>query len=93
MQYICKICGEKFESNNDTINGQKCAISKKFKKHLKEKHDLTLEQYILKIYFNNEIPKCHCGCGKLLKFTPKKCIMGSFKFLREVHKLWSRRKK
>lgn len=74
MQYICKICGEIFESNNDTINGQKCAISKKFKKHLKEKHNLTLEQYILKIYFNNEIPKCHCGCGKLLKFTPKNAL-------------------
>ena len=73
MKYQCKICGEIFESNTNTIYGQQGAISQKFKKHLKQ-HNITLEDYIIKFYFNGEHPKCECGCGELLKFKEKNCL-------------------
>ena len=74
MKYQCKICGEIFESNTNTIYGQQGAISQKFKKHLKEIHNISLEEYIIKFYFNNEHPKCECGCGELLKFKEKNAL-------------------
>lgn len=81
MEYICKICGEKIISNSKTEYGQRGAISQMFKKHLKNIHNITLEKYILQFYFNNEIPKCHCGCGNNLKFCEKNALwnpLGSF---------------
>ena len=74
MQYKCKICNEIFESNTNTIYGQEGAISQKFKKHLKEIHNISLEEYIIKFYFNNEYPKCKCGCGEILKFREKNAL-------------------
>jgi very-short-patch-repair endonuclease len=74
MEYICKICGEKIESNTKTEYGQRGAISQKFKKHLKNVHNISLEQYILRFYFNNEIPKCKCGCGNNLIFCEKNAL-------------------
>ena len=74
MEYECKICGEKFESNTNTIYGQQGAISQKFKKHLKQIHNITLQEYIIKFYFNNQHPKCKCGCGELLKFREKNAL-------------------
>lgn len=74
MKYICKICGESFESYTNTIYGQQGSISQKFKKHLKDKHNITLEQYIIKFYFNNKIPTCQCGCGAELIFKPKNAL-------------------
>jgi hypothetical protein len=32
-------------------------------KYLKNKHNTTLKEYLLKYYYNNEHPKCFCGCG------------------------------
>jgi len=37
-------------------------------KHIKNEHNLTYEQYIMKYYFNNIYPTCNCGCGTILKF-------------------------
>jgi len=74
MEYICKICGKKFESNANCIYAQQGSISQSFKKHLKNDHNLTLKDYILKYYFNDEIPKCKCGCGELLTFREKNAL-------------------
>ncbi|MDA3781457.1 MAG: hypothetical protein PF487_14705, partial [Bacteroidales bacterium] len=40
----------------------------KLKLYLKNKYNLSLEDYILEYYFNNEKPKCLCGCGNETKF-------------------------
>ena len=75
MEYKCKICNKIFESNkSSTIAAEQAAISKKFKKHLKDDHNIQLKDYILKYYFNNEVPKCACGCGGLLKFREKNAL-------------------
>jgi hypothetical protein len=31
--------------------------------HLSKYHEITLQEYTLKHYFNGEIPLCECGCG------------------------------
>jgi len=52
----CIICNKTF-SNSSIRN-----------KHLKEIHNLTYEQYILRYYFNDVYPTCNCGCGTIMKF-------------------------
>lgn len=74
MNYTCKICNEIFESDTTTNSGQRGAITQKFKKHLKNIHNITLQEYIIKFYFNNQHPKCNCGCGELLKFREKNAL-------------------
>lgn len=50
--YSCKICKRKFGTY------QALAI------HLGKTECINIELYIRKYYYNNEIPKCICGCGK-----------------------------
>jgi hypothetical protein len=57
-KFKCLICNKQF------INGHKR------NQHLKEVHFMTYEEYILKIYFNNEYPNCKCGCGTKMGFHP-----------------------
>lgn len=53
---VCKECSHIFKSGIDKIN------------HLKNKHSLTFEQYIIKHYYNNIKPTCKCGCKTPLAF-------------------------
>ena len=68
MQYICKICGEEFNGNKEVD------ITKKFNKHLKDKHNLSLQEYIIQYYYNGEYPTCACGCGEKTKWIGKKAL-------------------
>lgn len=54
----CKICG--IENRNQSI----------LMRHLKKNHPEfdSYEHYIINFYFNNEHPKCKCGCGNKMKF-------------------------
>jgi hypothetical protein len=53
----CSICSEKFTYGNIR------------NKHLRIKHNLTFENYILKYCFDDKHPLCKCGCGKETKFN------------------------
>lgn len=57
---ICKICKYEFKNSNDRTY------------HLKKQHKLKYIEYIIKYYYNNQIPKCKCGCGTILKFKSHK---------------------
>lgn len=52
VKLTCKEC------NNDVLYTD---VSLSY--HLRLKHGISKEQYILKHYLNNVMPKCGCGCG------------------------------
>lgn len=56
--FSCKECNNaKFEKQGDLIT------------HLKKVHNgMRYEDYVLKWFFNNEYPKCKCGCGTDMQF-------------------------
>lgn len=56
----CKICGIEM-THILTLN-----------KHVKNEHDLTVENYILKTEYNDIHPLCKCGCGEKLKMKKRK---------------------
>lgn len=58
----------------------KCLICNKILKnnlglgiHLKKSHNETLEKYTLKYIYNDQIPKCKCGCDKNVTWHQNKC--------------------
>jgi len=55
-ELTCMICNEQLNT------------ARARNKHLKVVHQLTYEQYIMSYYFNNEYPKCKCGCGTKMIF-------------------------
>jgi hypothetical protein len=55
---MCLICGKKFNSVKLRNN------------HLKKEHNISFEDYVIKIYYNGVRPLCKCGCGISLKFKP-----------------------
>lgn len=58
---ICKICNKKFKSSREVIV------------HAKASHELSsFENYVNLAYYNNNAPKCKCGCGKNLIFKANK---------------------
>lgn len=72
MQYICKICGKTFENNT------KNNITKIFKKHLKEVHNLDIKNYIIQYYYNGKLPTCACGCGEKTKWIGKNALWDEY---------------
>lgn len=52
MKFLCKICNNEFPM-------------KSYKKHLNDDHNITKEQYLLNIGFNNKC--CLCGCETSIK--------------------------
>ena len=36
--------------------------------YIKKTYKISYEEYILKFYYNNNQPKCACGCENLVKF-------------------------
>ena len=75
MEYVCKLCGKKFEKcGSQHEYNNKNAITKMFNKHLKNDHKITLEEYIIQTEFNGNIPTCECGCGEKLMFCKKNAI-------------------
>ena len=60
---ICKECGKVFEHEKE----QYCRA--KLSKHLKEFHNMSQEEYVIKHYYNGVHPVCPCGCGGKLKFV------------------------
>ena len=57
----CKICGENFYHDKERY------CKAKLKKHLNLVHNISLEDYLVKYYYNGIYPVCPCGCGKKLK--------------------------
>ena len=56
---VCKLCGFKSKSSTER------------NRHLKSDHNLTYEQYIVNIYFNDIHPICKCGkCTLEMTFRP-----------------------
>ena len=63
---ICEICGEEFKKNINLTY------------HLKNKHDTTVLDYIVKYYYNDEHPKCKCGCGEKTTFIQKRRLFRTY---------------
>ena len=36
--------------------------------YVKHRYKMSLEDYVLKFYYNNKKPTCQCGCGKVVSF-------------------------
>lgn len=58
---VCKIDGELIESKNNRAIWL-------LHNHLKKKHGTSLEEYVLKYYYDDKHPKCECGCGNKTNF-------------------------
>ena len=75
----CGVCNAEFTSE---FNGkEKCNLVKHIKTHHK---DITKEEYLIKYFYNNEIPLCACGCGKeteIYKFRYHKYYMNHKKYV------------
>lgn len=65
--HVCKICNKKIKDLAKIYGGCGIYYTQVFKQHLKNDHDLTLEEY-----FNNR-PVCKCGICKQL------CDIGGIK--------------
>jgi len=77
MEYICNICGEKFtidENKYKTPEAARQTLSKIVKKHIKNVHNLSIEDYCVNTYYNGVKPTCACGCGTPLEFNEKNCL-------------------
>lgn len=60
MRIKCEICGKEFFHEKETYcRGQ-------LTRHLKLKHNMTLEEYKVQTEFNGVHPLCPCGCGREL---------------------------
>lgn len=57
--YNCLECNKAFTSNRELSY------------HLRIQHSMTGREYALKHIFNNEPPKCGCGCGSLTTILPR----------------------
>ena len=60
---ICKECGQEISHEKENY------CKAKLTKHLKEIHNMTPEEYVVKHYYNGVHPICPCGCGRKLKFV------------------------
>lgn len=75
IELKCELCGEIIVSEEKENKGAaKASCSLKMKKHLLEVHNLTVEEYILKTFYNGKYPTCACGCGTVLTFKRKDCF-------------------
>lgn len=74
LEYTCLECGKKFESDKDTIEQCKNSIGSRCKRHIREEHNITIKDYVVKHYYNNIEPTCECGCGSPVTFNPKNCF-------------------
>jgi hypothetical protein len=71
----CGICG--IEKNTPRALAQ----------HIRRHHDLKLTDYVIKYYFNNNIPKCRCGCEgnvtirgyQVMEYVDGHCPTGHYK--------------
>lgn len=61
MEIICKICGEKFTHTKDAY------CIRAMCEHLRTKHNLSKEQYLIQYLRNGIVPTCECGCGMPVK--------------------------
>jgi len=64
LDNICLICGEKIDvvkTNSNSLFQQ--SLKRKLETHLKNVHNITKVEYILKYFYNNIRPTCFCGCG------------------------------
>lgn len=67
--HICPMCGKEFTSEDKPNNIKK----QLFSKHLRSKHLITVQDYLIQNFHNNEPLKCLCGCGEKVK-----CKYGAF---------------
>jgi hypothetical protein len=64
----CLICNENF--NNEF----KSTCRKHLYSHIKNKHSLSKESYIISYKYNGSIPTCACGCGNKTRLVKGKYI-------------------
>lgn len=69
--YTCLICGEIIKVDCDDEKHLNSKLTKNVNNHIKNIHNITIEEYSIKYYHNNIRPKCECGCGQEIKFKPK----------------------
>lgn len=53
----CKICGEEFTYKKLSTCKARMTV------HLREKHNISVEDYLVEYELNGKHPKCLCGCG------------------------------
>lgn len=56
--FKCKICGKIIEHKKENV------MRAQANKHLKEEHNMSVEDYLIKYELNGVHPKCLCGCGE-----------------------------
>lgn len=71
--YPTQVCrSSKYVIDNVEVNlddhqckecGRQCINKKSVGIHVRKSHSMTLQQYVLKHFFGNIVPKCACGCG------------------------------
>lgn len=70
-EYKCLICGEIIKVNCIDKEHLNSKLTKNVNNHIRNKHNITIEEYSIKCYHNNIHPKCECGCGQEIKFKPR----------------------
>lgn len=69
---ICKECGE--ELTYKKIGACHNALNR----HLKKKHKMTKEEYVVKHEYGGIHPKCPCGCGFNLALKPGSWVFNTY---------------
>lgn len=70
IEYTCKICGKVFQDEKNQGN-----VSRALLNHIRKEHNISsIYEYILKVYYNNEVPKCKCGCGNDVNWYYKNAL-------------------
>lgn len=74
LSYTCLECGKTFSADKERLEYSKNSVGTQAKKHIREYHNISIKDYVVKHYFNGITPTCQCGCGAEVSFTPKNCL-------------------
>lgn len=58
FKFTCKICGKTIEHEKENV------MRALANKHLKNEHNISVEDYLVKYELDGVHPKCLCGCGE-----------------------------
>lgn len=70
-EYKCLICGEIIKTDCIDKEHLNSKLTKLVNNHIRNIHNISIEEYSIKYYHNNIHPLCECGCGQKIKFKPK----------------------
>lgn len=57
MEILCKICNKKISHNKEPY------CIRTMVEHLRDEHNISKEEYLIKYELNGIAPRCACGCG------------------------------